>query len=81
MILWRHRDEAYSGWVYYATKSDGELARGRYMAKHKMNTQQRREYNETHPLERIEVWHPDGKQAMAKLMNKIEGGATIQWLR
>ena len=81
MILWRHMDETHSGWVYHATKADGNLARGRYMQKMKMNTQERSEYDELCPLERVDVWHPDSKWAMARLMNMLEGGREVRWVK
>lgn len=81
MILWRHMDETHSGWVYYATNSEGKVARARYMQGLDMNKEERAEYEQLCPLERVNVWHPDSKQSMTRLMNMMENGKEVKWVR
>ena len=81
MILWRHRDETDSGWVYYPTKTSAGLGMSKHMQRYKMNTKERGEYVDWAQLEKVDVWHPDSKQAMAKLLNKLENGSSIKWVR
>ena len=81
MIFWRHKNPADGSWVYYPTKQTALKAIGKLALKHCSRSNQRVFFIESLELNRVDVMHFDGKHAAAKLMNKIERGESIKWLR
>lgn len=81
MILWRHLDDKKEFWVYHATKADADRELERLAIVNCATVSSRTFYCRERHLERADVFEPDGKIMMAKLMNRIERKEEIQWLR
>lgn len=81
MILWRHLDDLRQKWVYHATKADADRQLERLSIVGCANATSRTFYVNQRQLERVDVYQPDGKIAMAKIMNDVENKRQIQWLR
>lgn len=81
MILWRHLNNDKSLWVYHPTKEDADKALERMAIEYCPNHSSRRVYYFQRRLERVDVVERIGKASMAKLMNRIERGEEVQWLK
>ena len=81
MILWRHLDDKKEKWVYHATKAKAERELERLSIVNCATVYSRKHYCARRHLERADVWQPDSASAMAMLMNKVETGEEIKWLR
>lgn len=81
MILWRHLDDKKEFWVYHATKAEADRELERLSIVGCANASSRTFYCRQRRLERVDVFMPDSKACMAKLMNRVERKENIQWLR
>jgi len=81
MILWRHLDDKKQFYVYHATKAEADRELERLSIVGCANASSRTFYCRQRRLERVDVFMPDSKACMAKLMNKVERKEDIQWLR
>jgi hypothetical protein len=80
MIIWRHLSNCKQHWVYHATKKDADRELERLSIVNCANATSRTFYCDQRHLERVDVWSPDSKQSLARLMNKIEQKEEIEWL-
>lgn len=81
MILWRHLDDKKEFWVYHATKAEADRELERLSIVGCANASSRTFYCRQRRLERVDVFMPDSKACMAKLMNRVERKENIKWLR
>ena len=81
MILWRHLDDKKEFWVYHATKAEADRELERLSIVGCANASSRAFYCRQRRLERVDVFMPDSKACMAKLMNRLERKENIEWLR
>ena len=81
MILWRHLDDPKENWVYHANRDVADKELERLAIVNCGTVASRRFYCHERHLERVDVWTPDSKRSLARMMNKVERGEEIQWLR
>lgn len=81
MIIWRHLSDDRHQYVYHATRKEAERELERLSIVNCGTVHSRTFYVHRRNLERVEVWTPNSKQAVAKLMNKLETGEKIEWLK
>lgn len=81
MILWRHLDAEKQHWVYHANRADAECCLNEMAKQDGGNDSSRKFYRHQRRLGRVDIIERTGKVSMANMMNKIERGEPVRWLR
>lgn len=80
MKVWRHLSANKQQYVYHPTKKDADRELERLSIVNCANASSRSFFVDQRHLEVVNVWVPDSKASIARMMNKIEAGEEIQWL-
>ena len=79
MIFWRHKDLPNNSerWIYFATKREALNSVGKLAMRNCAKTNQRIFFIDELKLGRVDITVFDGKQTIAKLMNRLSQGEQI----
>lgn len=81
MKIWRHLSDDKQRFVYHPTRATAQRELERLSVVSCANVTSRSFYIDQRHLESVEVYTPDSKLSVARLMNKVEAGEQVQWLR